>query len=408
MKENNRITIPGRVTAAGTRRYKEKHQKYCAPNFFHPAGELITSSIGIGTLINQMDEEINELMTQAIAQSVRRGINLIDTSISYGYQQAERSIGKAIYNLLESGEVSRDELIICTKGGVIPHPENNLADWFQHHYVEPSNSRIKMTDIAATRYCIHPEYLQDQLDRSLTNLGLQTIDVYYIHNPERQLLEIAPDIFYSNLRAAFEVMENAVDAGKIAAYGLATWEGFRVPPASREHLDLARIKSIAQEVAGNKQDRFRFIQFPLNMVKLEALLSPTQEIAGQKVPVLEAAYRLGIIPVASNSICRGQIVGNIPENIATAFGDQLWTDSQRALQYTRSVPGLATALVGMKDIKHIEENLALQAVTSLDRKNFQTVTHAIVQVLKSMQIDDTNWTFDLSQISYPELTPICH
>ncbi|MBW4556604.1 MAG: aldo/keto reductase [Trichormus sp. ATA11-4-KO1] len=400
MKENIRMTIPGRVTAAGTRRYREKHQKYCASNFFYAAGELITSSIGIGTLINQMDEQTDQLMTQAIAESVRCGVNLIDTSISYGYQQAERSIGKAIYNLLESGEVSRDELIICTKGGVIPHPENNLADWFQHHYVEPSNCRINMTDIAASRYCIHPEYLQDQLNRSLKNLGLQTIDVYYIHNPERQLLEIAPDIFYSKLRAAFEVMEDAVDAGKIAAYGLATWEGFRVPPTSREHLDLAKIKSIAQEVAGNKQDRFRFIQFPLNMVMLEALLSPTQQIAGQKVPILEAAYRLGMIPVASNSIYQGQIAGKIPEHIATALSDKLWTDCQRALQYTRSTPGIATALVGMKGIKHIEENLALKTISSLEINNFQAVTHAIVQVLKSMQIDDTSWTFDLSKLSY--------
>jgi aryl-alcohol dehydrogenase-like predicted oxidoreductase len=401
MKENTTMTIPGRVTAEGTQRYREKHQKHCAPTFFHEVGELITSSVGIGTLINQLDEQTNEQMTKAIIESVRRGVNLIDSSISYGYQQAERSIGEGIRRLLESGEVSRDELIICTKGGVIPHPENNLADWFQHHYVEPSHSRINMTDIAGKRYCIHPEYLQDQLNRSLTNLGLQTIDVYYIHNPERQLLEITPDIFYRKLRAAFEVMENAVDSGKIAAYGLATWEGFRVPPTSREHLDLAKIKSIAQEVAGNKEDRFRFIQFPLNMVMLEALLSPTQEIAGQQVPILEAAYRLGMIPVASNSICQAQIAGQIPEHIATALDENLWTDCQRALQYTRSTPGLATALVGMKGIKHIEENLALKAVPSLERKNFQEVTYAIVQILKRMQIDDNSWTFDLSKLSYP-------
>ena len=176
-------------------------------------------------------------------------------------------------------------------------------------------------------------------------------------------------------------MEDAVLSGQIAAYGLATWEGFRLPVTSREHLDLAKIKSIAREVAGNKEDQFRFLQLPLNMTMLEALLLPTQKIEGQSIPVLEAAYRLGIIPVASNSICKAQIAGQIPENINCAFDDNLWTDCQRGLQYTRSAPALATALVGMKTIEHIEENLALMNISSLERKNFQEITDSIVQEL---------------------------
>ena len=375
------MTILGRATKEGTQRYRERHKNHCDPTFFHEAGELIASSIGIGTLIGEPDEHNKGLLTKAIVESVRRGGNLIDSSISYGCQQSERSVGEGIRSLLELKEVSRDELIICTKGGILPHPEKNRANWFYQNYVEPSKFSINMKDLVRTRYCIHPEYLQDQIDRSLKNLGLQTIDIYYIHNPERQLLKITPDIFYDKLRAAFEVMEDAVLSGQIAAYGLATWEGFRLPVTSREHLDLAKIKSIAREVAGNKEDQFRFLQLPLNMTMLEALLLPTQKIEGQSIPVLEAAYRLGIIPVASNSICKAQIAGQIPENINCAFDDNLWTDCQRGLQYTRSAPALATALVGMKTIEHIEENLALMNISSLERKNFQEITDSIVQEL---------------------------
>jgi aryl-alcohol dehydrogenase-like predicted oxidoreductase len=225
--------------------------------------------------------------------------------------------------------------------------------------------------------------------------------VYYIHNPEIQLSEVTPETFYNRLRAAFEVMEEAADAGKISAYGLATWNGLRVPPNSNDHLDLARAKSLAQEVTGNKEDRFRFIQFPLNMAMPEALVAPTQTLGDEQVPVLEAAYRLGIIPIASSSLCQAQVVGKIPENITSAFGDDLQTDCQCALQYTRSAPGLLTALVGMKALKNIEENLALTDVPPLGRKNFQELTHSIVELLKSMHKGNDNWIFEIANLSYP-------
>ncbi|WDD36595.1 aldo/keto reductase (plasmid) [Nostoc sp. UHCC 0926] len=378
------MTILGKATLEGTRRYRERHKKHCAPTYFRETDEFIASSIGIGSLVGEPDEQTNALVVKAVVESVRRGVNLIDSSISYRYQQGERSVGEGIQRLLESGETSRDELIICTKGGILPYPEENRANLFYKQYVEQSNYSINMSDLVETRYCIHPEYLRDQINQSLTNLGLQTIDVYYIHNPERQLTDITPNIFYDRLRDAFKAMEDAINAGQIAAYGLATWEGFRVPPTSQKHLDLARIKSIAQEVARNKENGFRFIQFPLNMVMLEALLVPTQNIEGEKVPLLEATSRLGITPIASYSLYQAQVVGQIPEIITSAFGNNLWTDCQCALQYTRSAPGLLTALVGMKAIEHIEENLSLTAFPTFEREKFQGLTDSIVQVLKRM------------------------
>ena len=113
----------------------------------------------------------------------------------------------------------------------------------------------------------------------------------------------------------------------------------------------------------------------------EAVLTPSQTIEGEQVSVLEAADRLGISAIASRSICEAQVIGQIPEKIASAFGDRLRTDCQRALQYTRSAPGLLSALVGMKAPKHIEENLAVAAVGRLGRASFQELTDSIVQVL---------------------------
>ena len=371
------MMISGKATREGTQRYKERHIKNCHSTFFHEVGELTLSSIGLGTLTPPLNEQIYNLLTKAVEESIRNGVNMIDSSISYAYEQAERRVGEGIRNLIESGEASRDELVICTKGGILPHPTKNRVEWFAQNYIEPSQFSIKKTDLVGTRYCIHPEYLQDQLDRSLDNLGVETIDIYYIHNPERQLSKFSPDVFYSKLRTAFEVMEDAVASGKIGAYGIATWEGSRLPRTARKYIDLARIKSVAQEAAGNKEDKLKFIQLPLNMIRLEPLLLPIQTINGKAVSMLEAASHLGIFPVASHSIHKGRIAQRIPEDIISAFDNNFLNDYQRGLQFTRSTPALASALVGMTKLEHIKQNLALKEVSSIEKKNFRNMTHSI-------------------------------
>jgi aryl-alcohol dehydrogenase-like predicted oxidoreductase len=378
------MKFSGKATLKGTTRYKERHQKTCAVDHFREGNGIITSSIGIGTHLGESDEQTDKLVTEAIIESVRQGINLIDSAIVYRDRQGERSIQKAINYLLNSGEVSRDELIICTKGGFLPHETPEYFDWFYKHYVESNNSKISNEDIVITEeqeyHCIHPEYLDDQIERSLENLGLETIDIYYIHNPEIQLSQVDTDSFYQRLRLAFEVMENAVDNGKIAAYGLATWDGFRVPKTSQKHLDLAKIKSIAREVAGNKEDSFYYLQFPFNMGMTEAFLTPTQNLQEEQLSILEASKRLGLFSIASASLYQAEVIGRIPDNIISTFGKTFETDCQRALQYARSTPGLLTALVGMKKTQHVKENLSLNTYSPFEKKRFQEITDLIIQV----------------------------
>ena len=382
------MTILGRATPEGTRRFSERHCKNCASGYFREAGELIVSSIGVGTYLGKSDERTNALVKEAVVESVHRGVNLIDSSINYRSQQGERSVGRAIQHLVESGETSRDELIICTKGGVVPSQRHG-ARWFYKQYVEPGKFDVTMADLVAKRYCLHPEYLRDQLDRSLTNLGLQTIDIYYIHNPEIQLFKVSSETLYNRLRAVFEVMEEAIRAGKIAAYGLATWHGLRVPLTSRQHLDLANVKSIAQEVATNGQDRLQFVQLPLNLAMQEALVNSTQAVEGKPIPALEAIHRLDMNPIISRSIHRAKVIGKLPKQVVSFFGEALQTDCQRALQYTRSAPYVRTALVGMKAPEHVEENLALSTVKPLNTDSFQKITHAGIELGKFRAIRRT-------------------
>ena len=83
-----------------------------------------------------------------------------------------------------------------------------------------------------------PNYLENQMDRSLKNLNLDCIDIYFIHNPETQLSEVSRQEFLKRMRIAFQMLERKVSEGKIQVYGVATWDGFRVPANSRSYLSL--------------------------------------------------------------------------------------------------------------------------------------------------------------------------
>jgi predicted aldo/keto reductase-like oxidoreductase len=93
----------------------------------------------------------------------------------------------------------------------------------------------------------------------------------------------------------------------------------------------------------------------------EALVAANHTHAGAQVSLLEAAQALGVTVVASASIKQGEVARGLPERIREPLGS-LSTDAQTAIQFTRSTPGVTTALVGMSRRAHVEENLQLTRV----------------------------------------------
>jgi len=374
----NSMKISGKATLTGTQRYRERHQQECIAAHFREANDWVVSSIGIGTYLGAADSRTDDRVTDAIIESVKNGINLIDTAINYRYMHAEWSLSHALRALIRDEVVSRDELIICTKGGFIP--DLDRISWFYSRYIENSRFSIKPGDLVAECHCLHPEYIWDQLERSLDNLGVETIDIYYLHNPEMQLSEVSPEIFYHRLMLAFEVLEKAVSQGKISSYGLATWDGFRVPPTHPNHLDLAKAKAIASQVAPNGTDHFKFLQLPFNATMLEALVQPTQQVKRTWLPVLEVAHRLGLSVISSASIGQTKAVGQIPKALQEILDQTPLTPTLQALQFTRSCPKLLTALVGMKTIDHVTENSALTRIKPLATKFYKALATASDQI----------------------------
>lgn len=349
------MSISGRATSEGTDRYRKRFGDRIHHDHFRQAQGLWISSIGIGTYLGNYDAETDRQYQQAITRAVQCGCNVIDSAINYRLQRSERAIGAALKELSTRG-FARDEIIVATKGGFIPYdgsPPSDVRSYVETNFLKPGLAEPQ--DIISGCHCLAPAYLLNQIDCSLRNLDVEAIDIYYVHNPETQLGQISRDEFTDRLLKSFQALENAVAAGKIRMYGTATWNGYRNEPQAKDHLSLAEVAGLAAK-AGGEGHHFKVIQLPFNLAMNEALSCANQTIDSRTVTVLEAAQELGITVMCSASILQGQLATNLPPMIGAALRG-LETDSQRSIQFVRSTPGVTTALVGMKQIKHVEESL---------------------------------------------------
>jgi aryl-alcohol dehydrogenase-like predicted oxidoreductase len=350
-----KMKLPGYATTEGTERYRKRFEKRLTPEHFRHSQNLWISSIGLGTYLGNHDADTDRLYHEAVVRAVESGCNVIDSAINYRFQRSERAIGTALKELASQG-YQRDEIVIATKGGFIPYdgePPKDARRYFEETFSKPGIAQL--SDIVANCHCISPSYLLNQLDCSLGNLAVDCIDIYYVHNPETQLGRIPRADFNIRLLKAFEALETAVSAGKIRLYGTATWNGYRNDTAATDYLSLAEISAIAEK-AGGREHHFKAIQLPLNLGMTEALSLSNQAFQGKTQTTLEVAQALGMTVMCSASILQGQLTRNLPEIINETF-QGLSTDGQRALQFVRSTPGVTTALVGMKQAAHVDENL---------------------------------------------------
>lgn len=349
------MRLPGSATSDGTERYRRRFDGKIPAEHFRQIESAWISSIGIGTYLGNYDDATDQEYHQAIIRAVESGCNVIDSAINYRLQRSERSIGTALKELATK-DYGRDEIVIATKGGFIPYdgiPPKDARSYIEETFIKPGLAAA--ADIVSGCHCMTPKYLSNQLDCSLRNLDVECVDIYYVHNPETQLGKINREEFDNRLLKAFETLEEAVAAGKIRMYGTATWNAYRNDVDAKDYLALAQMVGLAEK-AGGKKHHFKVIQLPLNLGMSEALSNANQQVAGKQLTLLAAAQALGIAVMCSASVLQGQLTRNLPAIIGETF-DGMDTDGQRALQFVRSTPGVTTALVGMKQLAHVDENL---------------------------------------------------
>ena len=361
------------ATNQGTWGYRDRFGDAFARTYFRRFGPGVVSSVGLGTYLGDPTDACDRRYRESVTDALATGINFVDTAINYRCQRSERMVGKA----LDRADVAREEVVIATKGGFIPFDGAPPADpgaYVRREFVD--TGLVAPDDLAAGSHAVTPGFLDAMVDRSLSNLGVDTIDCYYVHNPETQLRVRSRAAVYDQLEAAFETLERRRAAGDVGGYGVASWDAFRVPRDHDTYLSLPAVVDRARAAAdavGADDPGLCAVQLPFNVTMADAVTVPAHAhpTADRDVSALAYAQAAGVDVVASATLAQGSLAASIPPEIdAELAGD---TPAQRAINFARSAPGVTAALVGTSSPEHVAENVASGTFEPLGARAFDAV-----------------------------------
>jgi len=260
---------------------------------------LTVSRLGFGTYrVDTKDPEHRQAFKQALAA----GCNLIDTSTNYMDGDSERLVGAVLSELVKAGQLAREQVVVVSKIGYVQSQNLKLAE-AREKSGRPYPDMVKYGD--GIWHCLHPEFLADQLALSLDRLGLATLDVCLLHNPEYFLSEAAHrkerdlvalrEAFYDRLQRAFAYFETQVAAGRLQYYGVSS-NTVTSPADHPEATSLSRMLDAARAAAreaNQSTHHFRWLQCPMNLFESGALLTANTGAGGAET-VLNLARKEGV------------------------------------------------------------------------------------------------------------------
>jgi aryl-alcohol dehydrogenase-like predicted oxidoreductase len=377
------------ATGEGTWRYRNRFGDSFGRTYFRRFGPGVVSSIGLGTYLGDPTDAVDDRYHDALVTALDSGVNLVDTAINYRCQRSERVVGRA----LAAADVDREEVVVATKGGFVPFDGSRPQDpggYVRREFVD--TGLVSPADLARGSHCIAPGFVDAMLDRSLSNLDLDRIDLYYVHNPETQLHVRSRAAVYDLLERTFTRLEERRAAGDVGAYGVATWTAFRVPPDHDQHLSLGEVLArgdAAADAAGAAEPGLAAIQLPFNVTMADAFTVAAHGGRGgagtadagdedggdthDRRSALRYAHDRGLDVFTSASLGQGDLArpGSVPAAVdAELAGD---TPAQRALNFARSAPGVTAALVGASRPSHVAENVAAGTFDPLGARAFDAV-----------------------------------
>ena len=235
----------------------------------------------------------------ALATALQSGVNVIDTSTNYMDGESERLVGSVLRDLLIKNALTREEIIVVSKIGYVQGQNLKEAEG-RERAGRPYPEMVKYGE--GLWHCLHPEFLADQLDASLDRLGLLTLDVCLLHNPEYMLSEAARhgdaklaetrDRFYERVERAFAYFETQVAAGRLSWYGVSS-NTVGHQAEDPEFISLFELLSAAERAAashGIPQHHFAVLQSPMNLFESHVWSRPNTGPHSDKT-VLELAQQ---------------------------------------------------------------------------------------------------------------------
>jgi aryl-alcohol dehydrogenase-like predicted oxidoreductase len=256
---------------------------------------------------------------QAVLKALELGINFVDTAPVYGFGKSERIVGQA---LKEWGQ--RDGIVVATKCGL---------QWDDRENIRRNAS---------------PERIKQEVDQSLTRLGLDYLDLYQIHWPDGKTL----------VEKSMETLVRLQDAGKIRYIGVSNF--------NREQIMACQSVGLVSS-----------LQPPYNIFE--------REIEGEVLPFCHAN---GIATMAYGGLCRGLLTGKFNGDEKFPRGDLRRADpkfkpdrfkqyvkgvnqlkklaakyhksvAQFALRWALQQLGITTVLAGARTAAQVEENVGV-------------------------------------------------
>lgn len=301
--------------------------------------EMMVSEIGFGAFAiggrmwGRVDDE------QSLA-SLRRafdlGVNLFDTADVYGHGHSEDLIGRAFAG-------RRANVVIATKVG------------FDFYAGEPARSNFA------------PDYIRSALEKSLSRLGTDYVDLYQLHNPPQKL---ARD------DAVWDALGDLKAEGKIRFYGVSA----RIPNDALAYLRTATVEGETSRRYGDT------LQVAHNLLD--------QETAIKGVLAQAQRHDWGVIsrvPLASGMLSGKYGACNRfpPDDFRSQWSSERLVETvlrvealrflatpqrsmaQAALAFALSQEAVSTVIAGAKTPEQVEENVAASDIAPLAKENLQ-------------------------------------
>lgn len=311
MKEDS-TTIPHsgsmHATPEATAAFALRHQEIA--DTYHELGStgLTCSAIGFGSY--RVDVRVASHRA-SLAAAIRKGVNLIDTSSNYADGNSELLVGEVMKGIVTHGVAKREEIIIVSKGGYIQGQNYKRLRQMLEESGEaapaPGSELAELVQYGQDLWhSIHPDFLKDQITRSLERLQIETIDVYLLHNPEYYIQwaikdnipeDEAREEYERRIKKAFTYLEEEVRSGRISFYGISS-NTFPKPEESVDRTSLERCWKSAEEIKQElKLDRHHFavIQLPLNIFEHGAVTEKNQNRSTQSTIEFAREKNIGVL-----------------------------------------------------------------------------------------------------------------
>ena len=265
----------------------------------------------------------DEESTKALLLAFERGVNFFDTSDLYGNGHSESILGKVFRNV-------REQVVIATKGGMLPHTGFEM----------PQDFSVR--------------HLSQSLEGSLNRLGTDYVDLYQLHSPSLENIVDMDGIVHT--------LESFYAAGKIRCYGIS-------------------VRSPDEGIMAIERYRFPVVQVNFNMIDQRArengLIALAQR-TGTGI-IIRTPLVFGFLTGKLNGdaefsgrdhranwpVSQRKCWANATGNFSFLWRDKPFNPAQYALRYCLDHVGVSTVIPGMLNCSEVENNTAASAMLPL-------------------------------------------